>query len=107
MVYLCRIIASTNAQVTFISETKNDSLSVNDLNNAFCVDNSYIVPVVNTSGGLWLLWSDEMDIMVVKSSANYILGVGVQSPNGTLFNILCIYGDAIGLLFVWVILMTL
>lgn len=35
-----------------------------------------------------------MDITVLKSSANYILGVGVHTPSGTLFNLLCIYGDA-------------
>lgn len=55
--YLRSLISSTLAQVIFISKTKNDSFTSSDLTDAFHVDNSYIVPVVHASGGLWLLWN--------------------------------------------------
>lgn len=57
MQYLRSLISSTLAQVIFISETKNDSFTSSDLTDAFHVDNSYIVPVIHASGGLWLLWN--------------------------------------------------
>lgn len=80
MQYLRSLISSTLAQVIFISETKNDSFTSSDLTDAFHVDNSYIVPVVHASGGLWLLWNDEVDLTAMSSCANYIVAVGVSYP---------------------------
>ncbi len=93
MQHLQNLVRSTQAQVIFISETKNSSITTNDLSNAFPIDNSFVVPAVQSSGGLWLMWTNEMDLTIVMSSQNYILAFGVHNPTGTMFNMLCIYGD--------------
>lgn len=45
-------MTSTNAQVIFISETRNTSISSTHLKNHFGVDKAYIVPAQGLSGGL-------------------------------------------------------
>ena len=54
---------------------------------------SYIVPATGLSGGLWLLWNDEVDLQVVHSSRFYILAKCVHKPTSQNFNLVCIYGD--------------
>jgi hypothetical protein len=46
---------STSPQVTFLSETRNSSISVSSLVNHFNLNNAFVVPSPGQSGGLWLM----------------------------------------------------
>lgn len=93
MQHLQRLIYSTNAKVIFISETKSSKVTASDLIHHFHVANSHVVPADQASGGLWLMWDEDMDLTIVQSSINYILAYGVYKNSGPIFNLLCIYGD--------------
>uniref|UniRef100_J3M5K5 Endonuclease/exonuclease/phosphatase domain-containing protein n=1 Tax=Oryza brachyantha TaxID=4533 RepID=J3M5K5_ORYBR len=93
MTYLRQLIRSTKAQVVFLSETHNSLISSDDISHNFHMVNSFVVPAQHTSGGLWIMWTNEMPLTIVSSSTNYILAYGVHKPSGIMFNLLCIYGD--------------
>ena len=59
MEYLAKMMNSTAAQVTFVSETRYSKCTPADLNARFNIHASFVVPSVGLSGGLWLMWSDE------------------------------------------------
>ena len=71
MKHLSRLIASTNAQVIFISETKNSSITSSDLINRFNLDNAHIVSADGLSGGLWVMSRSEVQVEVVDSCRFY------------------------------------
>jgi hypothetical protein len=52
MLHLDRLIKSTNAQVIFISETRNSRITNTALINRFQVDHAHVVPSQGQSGGL-------------------------------------------------------
>lgn len=60
MVYLDNLMRSTNAQVTFVSEIKSSKINSADLVNRFNIVHSEVVPSRGKSGGLWLMWNDEV-----------------------------------------------
>ncbi|XP_040375969.1 uncharacterized protein LOC121053292 isoform X2 [Oryza brachyantha] len=93
MLYLQWLIRSTCAQVIFLSETHNVSISSDEISHAFSMDDSFVVPAQHTTGGLWLMWTNEMKLTIVSYSLNYILAFGVHQPSGLMFNLLCIYDD--------------
>uniref|UniRef100_A0A0E0C2Y7 Uncharacterized protein n=1 Tax=Oryza meridionalis TaxID=40149 RepID=A0A0E0C2Y7_9ORYZ len=89
MQHLQNLIRSTQAHVIFVSETKISVISSDDLTNAFPVDHSFVVPADRNSGGLWLMWTNEMDLTVAMSSANYVLAFGVHNLTKAQFVSLC------------------
>jgi len=52
MRHLARLISSTDAQVIFISETRNSRFNKKDLMNRFNLENADIVSAEGLSGGL-------------------------------------------------------
>lgn len=52
MAHLSRLLLSTKAQVCFISETRNSSITKTALKNHFHLNDAYVVPSVGQSGGL-------------------------------------------------------
>ena len=54
-------MSSTHSQVTFISETRNSRITANDLTDHFHVSDSFVVPTIGLSGGLWLMWNDDVE----------------------------------------------
>ena len=93
MQHLARLISSTHAQVTFISETRNSRVTADDLTDHFHMCNSFVAPAIGLSGGLWVMWSDDVDVDIVSSSHYYILASVVQKSNASSFNLVCVYGD--------------
>ena len=93
MEYLAKLMYSTGAQVTFVSETRSSRCTSTQLNNRFNISASFVVPSVGLSGGLWLLWSDEVSISVKFSSSNIILALVVHIPTSVEFVLVCVYGD--------------
>jgi hypothetical protein len=88
-----RLIASTNAQVIFISETKNSSITSSDLINRFNLDNAHIVSTDGLSGGLWVMSRSEVQVEVVDSCRFYVFASCFHKAVRKKFGLVCIYGD--------------
>ncbi|GJN19389.1 hypothetical protein PR202_gb06664 [Eleusine coracana subsp. coracana] len=73
MHHLHRLIACTKAKVIFVSEIGSNKFSVRDLICNFNVYDSFIVPANDISGGLWFLWTEDVQVTVIKSSSNIYL----------------------------------
>ena len=93
MNYLARIMHSTNAKVTFISETKTSKYNRVQLSNRFNMAHSFVVPSEGRSGGLWLLWDNDIDLKVIRADSNIILASLVNIPTKEAFCLICMYGD--------------
>jgi hypothetical protein len=75
MKHLARLLTSTKAQVCFISETRNLTITGTLLINQFNYSDTVVVPAQGQSGGLWLLWNHEVDIIIVDHSPHYIFAL--------------------------------
>ena len=85
MEYLARLMYSTGAQVTFVSEIRSSKCTSTQLNARFITSASFVVPSNGLSGGLWLLWSQDVYLSIKFSNSNIILALAVhipESPNG-------------------------
>jgi endonuclease/exonuclease/phosphatase family metal-dependent hydrolase len=93
MVHLSRLLTSTKAQVCFISETRNSSISAIALKNHFALNNAYVVPSNGHFGGLCLLWTHEVEISILDQSQHYIFCMCINKSNLKQFGLVCVYGD--------------
>ena len=93
MTHLARLLTSTKAHVCFISETRNSSIKRTSLINRFNYFDAFVVPAQSQSGGLWLIWNDEVDITIVDHSHHYIFALCTKSATMQQYGLLCIYGD--------------
>ena len=93
MQHLARLMSSTHAQVTFVSETRTSRIHASQLSNHFQVSDSFVVPAVGLSGGLWVMWTDDVDVNIVSSSHYYVLAFVVNRATAVSFNLVCMYGD--------------
>jgi hypothetical protein len=93
MTHLGRLLSSTKAQVCFIFETRNSSISRTSIINRFnCID-AFIVPAIGQSGGLWLIWNQDVSITVVDHSHHYIFALCNNHLDNNPFGLVCLYGD--------------
>ncbi|GJN40320.1 hypothetical protein PR202_gb29523 [Eleusine coracana subsp. coracana] len=91
--HLAHLIASTKAQVIFVSETHSTRITKAHLNSRFPVIDSHVVPAVGKLGGLRLMWNDEVNLSIIHSCHHLILANDVLKPNNLSYNLVCIYGD--------------
>jgi hypothetical protein len=91
--HLARMISATKSQVTFISETKNSRLTAAQISAHFDMHDSLVVPARGRAGGLWMMWSDDMDVTIQHTSFHLVLAVVKDKPKNLEFGIICIYGD--------------
>jgi hypothetical protein len=89
MNHLARMMSATKPQVTFVSEIKSSKIKSHDLNTRFNMSNSYVVPSQRRSGGLWLMWSDDIQVTVHSSSFHVILATAVNSTSNLKFGLVC------------------
>ena len=75
MTHLTRLLASTKAQVCFISETKNSTISRTSIINRFNAVDAFVVPAQGQSRGLWLFWNQDVSLTIVDHSSNYIFAL--------------------------------
>jgi hypothetical protein len=54
---------------------------------------SIVVPSRRRSGGLWLLWTDELDISIQMDSFHLILAIAKDKSTNISFGLVCVYGD--------------
>jgi hypothetical protein len=93
MEYRARLMHSTGAQVTFVSETRSSKCTAEQLNARFNSSASFIVPSEGFSGGLWLLWTDEVRLSVKFSSRYLILALVHHIATNVEFVLACVYGE--------------
>ena len=93
MEYLAKMMKSTAAQVTFVCEIRSSKCTTSDLNARFNTHASFVVPSVGLSGGLWLMWSDEIHVNIKFSCRYYILATVVHIYSKVEFLLACVYGD--------------
>uniref|UniRef100_A0A8R7JZV9 Endonuclease/exonuclease/phosphatase domain-containing protein n=1 Tax=Triticum urartu TaxID=4572 RepID=A0A8R7JZV9_TRIUA len=93
MTYLANLMRSTSAQVTFVSEIKSSKTNRADLLNRFDIVDSVVVPSRGKSGGLWLMWTDEVQVKVHFADFHVILASVVNPVSSVSFALVCIYGD--------------
>lgn len=93
MVHLARRLCSTKAQVCFISKTRKSSISKSSIINHLNLNDAFVVPSQDESGGLWLLWTDEVDITIVDHSHHFIFALCVNRTTPHHYGLVCIYGD--------------
>lgn len=68
MQHLARLMSSTKAKEIFRSKTRNSKITASQLTNHFHIGDSFVVPAVGLSGGLWFMWTDDLDVNIVSSS---------------------------------------
>ena len=93
MLFLANLIHSTKAQIVFISEIKSSKVTSRDLLNRFDIFDSIVVPSRGSSGGLWLMWNDELQVSIYSASFHAILANVIHRASGIEFGLVCIYGD--------------
>jgi hypothetical protein len=93
MGYLANLMSSTGAQLIFVSETRSSKCTSVQLNNHFNIADSYVVPSNGLSGGLWLMWTDEVEVDVKFSNHHVILAMVINIATRIEFALVCIYGD--------------
>lgn len=93
MEYLAKLLNSTGAQIAFISETRSSGCNSSQLNSRFSTVGSFVVPSDGLSGGLWMLWSNEVQISIKFSNHYVILAEVVHISTNVEFALACVYGD--------------
>ena len=75
MCHLARMVDSTKAQVIFVSETKSSKIKPADLITRFNMNDSFVLPSRKRAGGLWLMWSDDLQLTMHSSNFYLILAI--------------------------------
>jgi len=87
MFLLARMIYATKPQVTFISEVKSSKIKVDDLIARFNISDSIVVPSRRRSGGLWLMWTDEVQVHVHSFNFHVMLATIVVTSSNLNFDL--------------------
>jgi hypothetical protein len=61
--------------------------------NRFNAANAFVVPAEGQSGGLWLLWKDNISLSVVDQAKYYIFALCTNHLDNMQFDLVCVYGD--------------
>ncbi|KAL5718537.1 hypothetical protein ACHQM5_011426 [Ranunculus cassubicifolius] len=77
------LLRDRRCEVCFISETKDHSMPNQDRFDTLNLPNSFFVPAIGQSGGLWLGWSDNIDLEILDFSNRFISTVIKDSPPGS------------------------
>ena len=84
---------STGAQIAFISETITSRYNSSQINSRFNTAGSFVVPSDGLLGGLWLIWSDEVQVSIKFFNHYVILAIVVHISTNVEFALACVYGD--------------
>jgi hypothetical protein len=79
--------------LAFLSETKSSKERETHLLTHIQRFSAHVVPLVGLSGGLWLLWSRDVNLQVLEYNRYYIF-VRIQGPDKNTWVLGAIYGDA-------------
>jgi endonuclease/exonuclease/phosphatase family metal-dependent hydrolase len=93
MTHLAWLLASTKAQVCFLSEMRKSSITKTAITNQFNYNDAFVVPAQGQLGGLWLIWNDEVDLNIVDHSHHFIFALCINKTSLQQYGLVCIYGD--------------
>lgn len=93
MSMLNRYLHCTKAKITFIFETRCNSETARKRILQLPLCNYSVVPSQGFSGGLWLLWDDEVKVNVLKSTPHYIFAEVSLNDGNDPWGLAGIYGD--------------
>jgi hypothetical protein len=93
MLHIARMVDAAKPQVIFVFEIKSTKVKSAELNARFNMSGSFIVPSQKCSGGLWLIWNDDLQVNIRNSSFHLILAMVVHTNTNLKFGLVCIYGD--------------
>lgn len=79
---LKRYLHASYAQVAFVSETKCNSAIAADRIATLAFPHSEVISSSGKSGGLWLLWTDDVSFIILERSFYYIF-VRVENVLGS------------------------
>lgn len=90
---LNRYLRCTGAQIAFISETRCGLVKAEQRTQLLSLSNHKVVASNGKSGGLWLLWSSQVNAQIIEADSNLI--VAEISEQGVSYNwlLVAIYGD--------------
>jgi hypothetical protein len=57
------------------------------------LNDAYVVPSAGQSGGLWLLWKDEVEVTIIDHNHHFIFALCVIKSTNQQYGLICIYGD--------------
>lgn len=63
---LSRYLSCTKAQIAFISETKCNLVKASERIKTLPLCNSIVVSSTGRSGGLWMVWGEDVNIRLVE-----------------------------------------
>lgn len=90
---LNRYLSCTKVVIGFISETRcNEEVALSRIRN-LPLTNHFVVPSIGQSGGLWLIWNDEVQVRVIKSSRFSIMAEVKLNDGKEVWGLAAIYGD--------------
>lgn len=93
MQYLAKLMSSTKATITFVSETLSSKINSHDLVNRFPICDSFVVPAEGHAGGLWIMWADDIKLEITHSNQHVVLASVVNTTTSFSFSLICVYGD--------------
>lgn len=88
---LKRYLQSTRAHLAFVSETKCNTTQAMNRIAHLPLPHSEIIPSSGKSGGLWLLWSDDIRLSILEKSF-YFIFVRIENVLGS-WILGLVYGD--------------
>jgi hypothetical protein len=91
MIHLARMIHAEKPQVTFISEIKSSKVNASDLLARFNMSDAIVVPSRRRSGGLWLMWTDDLKLHVHSTNFHVILATATLVSSNIKFGLVCIW----------------
>lgn len=83
----------TKSSIAFISETKCDTKRSLERIKQLPLCNSIVVPSSGKSGGLWLLWDDEIKVKVLEQGKTLIAVEVQEKGSQSQWMLLAVYGD--------------
>lgn len=69
---LKKLLSRERPDVIFLMETKLGSVEMNIIKNKLQFQNGYHVDAMGRSGGLSLMWMDNVDVSIMSASAHYV-----------------------------------
>lgn len=90
---LKKYLRSTRAVLAFISETRcNEEVALTRISE-LPLTNSVVVPSRGRSGGLWMIWGDDVHVRIIKVSRFYIMAEVDLKDGNESWGLVGIYGD--------------
>lgn len=88
-------VRGTNPSILFLSETKMSETMSSQRVKQFGFHNACIVSSVGISGGLWLLWKDDVELEIISQSRNLIHIQIIHQSFRTQWHLFCVYGPPV------------